>query len=97
MSRYDQRIHIGCGGNLTFEKEVRENKVLNQRAVDKFGAKAKIRSINKQMHRCDKCRALINVITCPSWEEYVLRGQIRVPFHILRRIRNRDASLKRGK
>ncbi len=77
-NRYEIRKHIGCGGDLTFEKEVVENKILNKRAVEKFGAKAKIKQVTKNMFRCNKCRELVNVVTCPSWEQFVLWGKIRV-------------------
>lgn len=78
MAKYDTRIHIGCGGSLTFEKEQRVNFILNKKAVERFGAKAIIKPITKNLYRCDKCNDLVNVITCPSYEEFVLRGKIRV-------------------
>jgi len=82
MNRYSIRKHIGCGsvkpGNLTYEKDVIENVVVNKRDVRKFGAEAKIKQITKSLFRCDKCNELINIVTCPSWEDFVLRGRIRV-------------------
>lgn len=52
MNKYEKRIHIGCGGLLTYEKTIREH------------------GIYKDMYRCDKCKALIQVITCSSWDDY---------------------------
>lgn len=95
MNRYEKRIHIGCGGDLHFEKEETKPVVINQRDVDRFGAKAKIIQRTKHLYRCDKCNDLVNIIICPSWEEYVLRGQIRVPYYILKAIKDRHASIKR--
>jgi len=56
--------HVNCGGKLVFSH------------TEKTKIKRKI--ITKQMHECQKCGALINVIECPSFEEYVLSGRIRV-------------------
>lgn len=82
MSRYDTRPHLGCvctkPGILTFEKDIVENVTVNKRAVKRFNAKAIIKQITKSMFRCDKCSELINVVICPSWEDFVLSGKIRV-------------------
>lgn len=76
---YTTLPHIGCGGSLTYEKDVIENRTVNSLAVKRFGAKAIIKQLTKRLYRCDKCNDLVNVISCPSWESYVLSGKIRLP------------------
>lgn len=88
MGLYRNIPHIGCGGTLTFEKDVVENVTVNARAVKKFGAKAIIKQLTKSMHRCDKCKDLVNVISCPSWEDYVLSGKIRVAKEVYWKLKN---------
>ena len=72
------KYHLNCGGKLDFAETVITTVVVNKRAVDKFNAKAIIKQFNKDYYKCDKCGALINIIVFPSWEEYVLKGDIRV-------------------
>lgn len=88
MSFYRNIPHIGCGGVLTFEKEVVENVTVNARAVKKFNARPIIKQLTKSMHRCDKCHDLVNVISCPSWEDFVLRGKIRVSKEVYWKLKN---------
>jgi hypothetical protein len=78
--------HIGCGGNLAFEKNTVEHKVIG---MDR-DHKPIIKSIHKTLYRCNKCNQLINCIVFPSYEEYVLRGIIRVSQTELWRVRNRQ-------
>lgn len=56
--------HVRCGGDLVFSHTEKK--------------KIKKNIITKQMYECQKCGAFINVIECPSFEEYVLSGRIRV-------------------
>jgi hypothetical protein len=56
--------HTRCGGELIFSRAET--------------VKAGKNTIQKNLHRCDKCGALINIILMPSYEEYVLNGAIRV-------------------
>lgn len=86
-NKYDTRPHIGCGGELTFETTEVENVIINKKAVKQFGAKAKIKQVTKNLFRCNKCNDLVNVITCPSWEQYVLSGRIRVAPHVYRALK----------
>ncbi len=87
MSRYANLPHIACGGYLEYEADELVNVVINKRAV-KFGAKAIIKTITKHLFRCDKCDGLVNVVSCPSYEDYVLNGKIRVSKAEYWRIKN---------
>jgi len=96
MTNYEQIPHIGCGGNLTFEKTQVEEVVLNKREVKRFGMPKKIKTITKQLYRCDKCNSLVTVISCPSWEKLVLMGRIKVTPETYRAIkRNRKDGILR--
>lgn len=88
MAEYP-RYHFNCGGQLVFDHTEVENRVVNKRAVDRFGAKAIIKRISKTLYKCRKCGDLVNIITFPSWEEYVLMGQIRVDPRVYWAIKNR--------
>lgn len=77
MAEYP-RHHLGCGGQLNFAETRVETVIVNKKAVEKFNAKAIIKQFNKDFFKCDKCKAFINVIIFPSWEQYVLKGDIRV-------------------
>ncbi len=83
MSVYASRPHLGCActitGQLTFEETVVETVVINKRDVKRFNAPKITKQISKDMFKCDKCDELINIVVCPSWEDFVLRGKIRVP------------------
>ena len=72
------RKHISCGGKLNFAETKLTTIIVNKKAVEKYGNKAIIKQFNKDYYKCDKCGALINIITLPSWEQYVLMGKIRV-------------------
>jgi len=87
MTNYDQISHVGCGGNLTFERTQTVEIVINKREVKRFGMPKKVKSVTKNLYRCDKCKELVNVITCPSWERFVLMGKIRVAPHVYRAIK----------
>jgi len=111
-NRYEQRIHIGCGGDLSYEVTKTYWKILNARALGvkfmydnedelirvenmlkKWGQTPIIKSVTKNLYRCDKCNELVNVITCPSWEQFVLDRRIKVPFYVFRKI---EAERKAG-
>jgi len=72
------RYHLGCSGKLTFVETKIVTIVTNKKAVDKYNARAKIKQLNKDFYKCNKCNNLINVIIFPSWEGYVLMGKIRI-------------------
>lgn len=78
MPNYMNRPHIGCGGNLEYEKMEIVNVTVNKRDVRVSGAKAIIKQISKNLYRCDKCNDLVNVVSCPSYEDFVMSGKIRV-------------------
>lgn len=75
--KYDKLPHIDCGGTLTWEIDKITKVVLNKEAV-RNGAVPKVKELNKAFYRCDKCNELVHVISCPSWEDYVLNGKIKV-------------------
>lgn len=60
------RKHVTCGGELKFShtKQTR--------------LKHSNKTIRKQMYECQRCGQLINVVDLPSYEQYVLMGQIRI-------------------
>ncbi|MCK4328285.1 hypothetical protein KAX02_00425 [candidate division WOR-3 bacterium] len=60
--------HIGCGGSLEFHHD-ETVKVSTSRGQ---------KEIRKSLFLCDKCGDMVNCIQFPSYEEYVLRGQIWV-------------------
>lgn len=96
MIGYEQIPHVGCGGVLTFEKTQTVEVILNKKEVRRFGMLKKVKQITKNLYRCDKCNDLVNVISCPSWERFVLMGKIRVEPHIYRAIkRNRKDGILR--
>jgi len=72
------RYHIGCGGKLNFAETKIVTVITNKKAVEKYNARAKIKQLNKDFYKCDKCENFVNIVTFPSWEEYVLMGKIRV-------------------
>lgn len=78
MAEYP-RHHLGCGGELNFAETKVVTVVVNKKAVEKYGDKAIIKQFNKDFYKCTKCKVFINVISFPSWEQYVLMGKIRVP------------------
>lgn len=90
---YRNRPHIGCGlqrgGFLEFEKKETVTVVVNKHAVKKYGAKPIEKQLTKNFYRCDKCNNLVNVVVCPSWEDYVMMGKIRVPKWLYFKIRDR--------
>lgn len=107
MNRYDTRPHIGCGGNLTFDKEQTVWLIMNARQfgvakvyteeselqrvirmLEHYGKKPIVRSVTKNLYKCDKCKDFVNVIGCPSWEDYVLQGKIRVDIKQYLKIKN---------
>lgn len=77
MINYMNRPHIGCGGNLTYEKMETVDVTVNKRDF-RNGAKAIVKQISKNFYKCDKCEELVNVISCPSYEDFVMSGKIRV-------------------
>jgi len=87
MTNYEIIPHIGCGGNLTFEKTQIKEIILNKYEVKKFGAPKKVRKLIKNLYRCNKCNDLVNVISCPSWEKFVLMGKIRVSHQMYKAIK----------
>jgi len=96
MSNYDTIPHVGCDGNLSFERTQVIEVILNKSDVRRFGMPKKVKTVTKQLYRCDKCNDLVNVISCPSWERFVLMGKIRVEPHIYREIkRNRKNGMVR--
>jgi len=95
MNNYP-RVHVNCGGKLNFAKSIVETKVLNEFAVKKYNAKAKIKQFNKDLYKCDECDKLVSVIDFPSWEEYVLMGRIRLPKWQYRKIK-KEAELRKAK
>jgi len=95
MAEYP-RYHIGCNGQLTYAKTIIETIVLNKKAVDKFHAKAKIKQIEKEYYICDKCKALVNIISFPSYEQYVLMGKIRVTKQEYLRLKEKYATKKQN-
>jgi hypothetical protein len=82
------RIHSNCGGELHYHETVTENRVINKRAVDRYNAKAIIKRITKTLYKCDKCGDLVNIISFPSWKDYVLMGKIRVAPNVYWRLKN---------
>jgi len=94
---YDEKVHLGCGGLLTFNKHAVET-VVRKRKVLLPSGKFKIiktqKEIQKELYLCDKCRMLVSVITCPSWKQYVLSGRIRVPKWRYRLIKEEQKEMK---
>jgi len=41
----------------------------------------------RRIHKCSKCGQIMNVIICPSFEDYVLNGEIRVTYNEYQRIK----------
>lgn len=66
--------HVNCGGTLVYSHKKK--------------TKAGNKTITKNMHKCSKCGAMINVILMQSYEEMVLSGQIRVSKQEYYRIKN---------
>jgi len=58
--------HVNCGGELKFSH------------TKKVKLKHSGQIIRQQMYECQKCGQLVNVIDLPSYEQYVMMGQIRV-------------------
>ena len=68
-----------CGGDLEFHHTEKE-KV-------KIGSRTK--ELQKSIYHCTKCHGFFNCILFPSYEEYVIRGQIWVTpseYHRIRKI-----------
>ena len=82
------RYHIGCGGELNFAETKIETVIVNKKAVEKYGDKAIIKQFNKDFYKCNKCKSFTNVIILPSWEQYVLKGDIRVTTQLYWKIKN---------
>lgn len=70
------REHATDKGKLIFHHTKKEN--------------FKGRIMTKDYYQCEKCKQIMQVITMPSYEEYVLRGQIWVEYEELTRIRKND-------
>ena len=64
----DSHECLVCGGSLEFHH--------TEKVRVRAGRGTK--EIQKSMYICDKCNGMYNCILFPSYEEYVLRGQIRV-------------------
>ena len=71
------RKHLACGGILNFAETKIVTIIMNKKAVDKYNARAKIKQLNKDFYKCNKCGQFISVISFPSWKDYVLKGKIR--------------------
>lgn len=95
---YDTRPHLGCvgkeKGRLAFDHTATKKILTNARAVKKFHAKPIYKEITQDWYVCDKCGEQANVIVCPSWTDYVLRGRIRVAKWLYRQIRDEDIKMK---
>lgn len=68
--------HAKCGKYLKFH----HNKKVKLRSGKK---------LSKDYYYCDACKDLIACTLCPSYDDYVLRGQIRVKWWVLKEIRER--------
>lgn len=88
MAEYP-RYHSNCGGELHYHETVTENIIVNKWAVKKYGEKARIKQMTKTYYLCNKCNDKVNIITFPSWEEYVMMGQIRVPYYVFKELKNK--------
>lgn len=69
-----EKNHVRCGGKLLLH-HTEEKKLKNGKIVE------------DEYYECQKCHYIIHVITLPSYEDYVLRKQILVPFAEVKRIK----------
>ena len=100
MSSYDNKPHLGCActvpGALSYEKDIVEQVIMNKRDVKRYGVPPKTKEVTKSMYSCNKCNELVNIVSCPSWEDYVLSGKIRVAKYLYWELRNaRDKRYKK--
>lgn len=80
--------HIGCGGLLTFDRK--ETKVLQRQDGSVIKGKDGNPIVReKNLYLCNKCYELVNRIICPSYDEFVIQGRIRVPWWELKKIRKK--------
>ena len=97
---YGDKEHLDCGGNLTFKASTTEETLYKRKIrlpTGKVVIKKTKKLVPKELYLCDKCGKLVNVITFPSWKDYVLRGQIRVPKWLYWKIKKAEQERKQRK